>query len=69
MEVREFATLPNVRIAADEIDATNILEALVAEMHRRYEILEKSGHKLIEPARDIRTLTTILKSTRSSRVY
>ena len=52
VEVKEFATLPNVRIAVDEIEATNTLEALVDEMHRRYEILESSGHKSIDPARD-----------------
>ena len=52
VEVKEFATLPNVRIAVDEIEATNTLEALVDEMHRRYEILESSGHKSIDHARD-----------------
>ena len=52
VEVKEFAALPNVMIAADEAEATNILEALVDEMHRRYEILESSGHKSIDPVRD-----------------
>lgn len=52
VEVKEFAAMPNVRIAADEVEAASILEALVAEMHRRYEILESSGHKSIEPERD-----------------
>ena len=52
VEVKEFAALPNVMITADEAEATNILEALVDEMHRRYEFLEQSGHKSIEPARD-----------------
>ena len=52
VEVKEFAALPNVRTATDETEATNILEALVAEMHRRYEILESSGHKSIDPKRD-----------------
>ena len=52
VEVKEFAALPNVMIAADEAEATNILEALVDEMHRRYEFLESSGHKSIDPARD-----------------
>ena len=52
VEVKEFAALPNVRTAADETEATNILEALVAEMHRRYELLENSGHKSIDPERD-----------------
>ena len=52
VEIKEFAALPNVRTAADKTEATNILEALVAEMHRRYEILESSGHKSIDPKRD-----------------
>ena len=52
VEVKEFAALPNVRTAADEIEATNVLEALVEEMHRRYEILEQSGHKSIDSERD-----------------
>ncbi len=52
VEVKEFAALPNVRVAADEVEATSILEALVAEMHRRYELLESSGHKSIDPERD-----------------
>ena len=52
VEVKEFATLPNVRTAADETEATNILEALVAEMHHRYEILEQNSHKSIDPERD-----------------
>ena len=52
VEVKEFAALPNVMIAADEAEATNILEALVDEMHCRYELLESSGHKSIEPVRD-----------------
>ena len=52
VEVKEFAVLPNVRVAADEVEATSILEALVSEMHRRYKILERSRNKSIEPERD-----------------
>ena len=52
VEVKEFAALPNVKTAADETEATHMLEALVAEMHRRYEILEQNGHKSIDPKRD-----------------
>ena len=52
VEVKEFSVLPNVKTAKDETEATNILEALVAEMHRRYEILENSSHKSIDSVRD-----------------
>ncbi len=52
VEVKEFTALPNVRTAADETEATSMLAALVAEMHRRYEILAHSGHKSINPVRD-----------------
>ena len=52
VEVKEFAALPNVRTAKNENEAKNILKLLVAEMHRRYEILEKSGHKSIDTVRD-----------------
>ena len=52
VEVKEFATLPNVRTAKSEKEAKLILKSLVAEMHRRYEILEQSGHKSIDPVRD-----------------
>ena len=52
VEVKEFSVLPNVKTAKDETEATNILEALVTEMHRRYEILENSSYKSIDPVRD-----------------
>ncbi len=52
VEVKEFAELPNVRTAKDEVEATNILGALVKEMNRRYKILEKNGRKSIDPKRD-----------------
>jgi S-DNA-T family DNA segregation ATPase FtsK/SpoIIIE len=52
VEVKEFADLPNVKTAKDENEATNILGALVKEMNRRYKILEKGGHKSIDPKRD-----------------
>ena len=43
VEVKEFAALPNVRTAKNENEAKNILKLLVAEMHRRYRLLEQSG--------------------------
>ena len=52
VEVKEFAALPNVKTAKSEKEAKLILKFLVAEMHRRYKILERSGHKLIDPVRD-----------------
>lgn len=52
VEVKEFTTLPNVKTAKDELEATNMLEVLVTEMNRRYEILERNGHKSIDPKRD-----------------
>ena len=52
VEVKEFAALPNVKTAKSEKEAKLILKFLVAEMHRRYKILEQSGHKSIDPVRD-----------------
>ena len=52
VEVKEFAALPNVRTAKNENEAKNILKLLVAEMHRRYRLLEQSGSKSIDTVRD-----------------
>ena len=52
VEVKEFAAMPNVRTAKSEQEAKLILKSLVVEMHRRYKILEQSGHKSIDPVRD-----------------
>ena len=52
VEVKEFAALPNVKTAKNENEAKNILKLLVVEMHRRYRLLEESGHKSIDPVRD-----------------
>lgn len=52
VEVKEFTALPNVQTAKDDTEATRMLVALVDEMHRRYEFLESSGHKSIDPVRD-----------------
>ena len=52
VEVKEFSSLPNVKTAKHEQEATHILGLLVQEMHRRYKLLEKNGHKYIDPKRD-----------------
>ena len=52
VEVKEFAAMPNVRTAKSEQEAKLILKSLVVEMHRRYKVLEQSGHKSIDPVRD-----------------
>lgn len=52
VEVKEFTDLPNIKTAKDEGEAMNMLVALVDEMNRRYEILERNGHKSIDPKRD-----------------
>ena len=52
VEVKEFSSLPNVKTAKDEQEATSILEALVDEMNRRYRVLEDKGYKIIDPERD-----------------
>ena len=52
VEVKEFTDLPNVKTAKDEEEAIDTLKALVDEMNRRYEILERNGHKSIDPKRD-----------------
>jgi hypothetical protein len=52
VEMKAFEPLNNVRIAKDEFQAIAALKAVVAEMDRRFEFLEK--HKLteIDPERD-----------------
>ena len=52
VEVKEFSSLPNVKIAKDKRQATQILKALVEEMNHRYRILEEKGDKSITPKRD-----------------
>ena len=52
VEVKEFSSLPNVKIAKDKRQATQILKALVGEMNQRYRILEEKGYKSIHPKRD-----------------
>ncbi|MEZ4744003.1 MAG: FtsK/SpoIIIE domain-containing protein [Bdellovibrionota bacterium] len=52
VEVKEFASLPNVKTCKDEKEAIHFLSLLVAEMNRRYIFLENKGLKSIDPQRD-----------------
>ncbi len=52
VEVKEFEQLPNVHTAKTEAEAVTVLEFLEREMNRRYEILEKSNRKSVDPNRD-----------------
>lgn len=49
VEVKEFGQLPNVRIAKDETEAVQLLQALQDEMQKRFVFMEKSGLKKIDP--------------------
>ncbi len=49
VEVKEFAQLPNVRIAKDEAEAVQLLQALKDEMQRRFVFMEKNSLKKIDP--------------------
>ena len=52
VEMNDFAGLPNVVIINEEVKAQQILSKLEKEMERRYQLLEKDGHKSIDPERD-----------------
>ncbi len=52
VEMNDFAGLPNVIIINEEVKAQQILSKLEKEMERRYQLLEKDGHKSIDPERD-----------------
>jgi len=52
VELGEFSVLPNVTVAKEEVLAQHYLENLEREMDRRYVLLEKNGHKKIDPIRD-----------------
>lgn len=52
VEMKDFGELPNVRIAKTEEEACKMLKKIKEEMDRRFEYLEKSGHKEIVPQRD-----------------
>ncbi len=49
VEVKEFGQLPNVRIAKDETEAVQLLQALRDEMQKRFVFMEKNGLKKIDP--------------------
>jgi DNA segregation ATPase FtsK/SpoIIIE-like protein len=59
IEVKEFAQLPNVRIAKDETEAVKLLEALRDEMHRRFVFMEQNGIKKIDPKLHKRDLIVV----------
>ncbi len=52
VEVKEFSELPNVKTAKNKTEAISMLDTLLKEMHRRYDILENAGEKLVDPVRD-----------------
>ncbi len=59
VEVKAYSDLPNVRIAKDADEAVKLLRAVVKEMTARFQHLEKSGRKLIDPVRDNRDLIVV----------
>ena len=59
IEVKEFGQIPNVRIAKNEEEAVQILQALRDEMHKRFTFMEKNGLKKIDPKLHKRDLIVI----------
>lgn len=59
VEVKAYSGLPNVRIAKDADEAVALLQAVEKEMMARFQYLEKSGRKLIDPTRDNRDLIVV----------
>lgn len=59
VEVKAYSELPNVRIAKDADEAVKLLRAVVTEMTARFQYLEKSGRKLIDPVRDKKDLIVV----------
>lgn len=59
VEVKEFGLLPNVKIAKDESEAVQVLEAVKEEMHRRFAFMEKKGVKKIDPEKHHRDMIVI----------
>lgn len=49
VEVKEFSTLPNVRVAKNEDEAVKLLRCVHKEMKRRFLFMEEKGIKKIEP--------------------
>lgn len=52
VEFRPFAALDNVEIAKDEVSSLSTLQSVVAEMERRFKLLEEKGFNEIHPERD-----------------
>ena len=59
VEVKDFSTLPNVRIAKDEVEAVQLLTVLKDEMHKRFIFMEENGLKKIEPEKHKRDLIVV----------
>jgi S-DNA-T family DNA segregation ATPase FtsK/SpoIIIE len=59
IEVKEFAQLPNVRVAKDEHEAVQLLQALRDEMHSRVFFMEKNSLKKIDPKLHKRDLIVV----------
>ncbi len=59
IEVAEFSSLPNVRIAANEMEAKLLLEKVLEEMERRFDYLKEKGSKLIDPIADKKDLIVV----------
>ncbi len=59
VEVKAYSRLPNVRIAKDADEAVKLLQAVVTEMTARFQFLERTGRKLIDPVRDKKDLIVV----------
>ncbi len=59
VEVKAYSDLPNVRIAKDAEEAVKLLQAVVKEMTARFQFLEETGRKLIDPIRDKKDLIVV----------
>ena len=52
LEIKAYEGLENVTLVRDVQESVMTLKTLVTEMDRRYKLLEKNGHKKIDPKRD-----------------
>jgi DNA segregation ATPase FtsK/SpoIIIE-like protein len=59
VEVKVYRQLPNARIAKDADEAVQLLQAVVKEMKERFQLLERNGHKQIDPERDGKDLILV----------
>lgn len=78
VEFKPFSTLQNVELAKDEASALSVLQGVVAEMERRFKLLEAKGYNEINPERDsldrivvaideASVLFTVTKTSRASK--